>query len=164
MAEQSKDSSPGPLPRRVVTGNASDGTSKILYDDQGGNILNLESGGKFHSPWWTDSVPADCSTATYEDPTGHRDFFVSNKGSVATFVWVPPNAAVTIHTTKSMDYGLILEGEIKLELENGDKTVLKAGDLVIQRETNHAWYSRHLTQWVEIFFVLVASTNAVNDA
>ncbi|KIJ40857.1 hypothetical protein M422DRAFT_173074, partial [Sphaerobolus stellatus SS14] len=114
--------------------------------------------------WWTDSVPADCSTATDEDPTGHRDFLVSNKGSVATFVWTPPNAAVPMHTTKSIDYGLILEGEIELELENGDKTVLKAGNLVIQRETNHAWYNRHPTQWVKIFFGLVASTNAVNDA
>ncbi|KIJ40894.1 hypothetical protein M422DRAFT_256082 [Sphaerobolus stellatus SS14] len=163
MAEQSKDSSPGPLPRRVVTGNASDGTSKILYDDQGGNILNLEDGGKFHSPWWTDSVPADCSTATNEDPTGHRDFLFRTKDQLL-LLGCYIRVVVPMHTTKLIDYGLILEGEIELELENGDKTVLKAGDLVIQRETNHAWYNRHPTQWVKIFFVLVASTNAVNDA
>ena len=43
------------------------------------------------------------------------------------FVWAPPGAAVPMHSTKSIDYGLVLEGEIELELDSGDTTILKAG-------------------------------------
>jgi quercetin dioxygenase-like cupin family protein len=44
-----------------------------------------------------------------------------------------------MHRTNSVDYGIVLEGELDMELDGGDRVHLKAGDVVVQRGTNHAW-------------------------
>lgn len=46
-----------------------------------------------------------------------------------------------MHRTKTVDYGIVLEGEIYLVLDK-EETLLKAGDVVVQRGTNHAWSNR----------------------
>jgi uncharacterized cupin superfamily protein len=46
-----------------------------------------------------------------------------------------------MHRTESVDYAVVLEGEITLLLDDSD-VVLRAGDVVIQRGTNHAWSNR----------------------
>jgi quercetin dioxygenase-like cupin family protein len=47
-----------------------------------------------------------------------------------------------MHRTESLDYGICLEGECDLELDSGDVITLRAGDVVIQRGTNHRWHNR----------------------
>jgi mannose-6-phosphate isomerase-like protein (cupin superfamily) len=46
-----------------------------------------------------------------------------------------------MHRTQSIDYGIVLEGEITLIVDEGETTV-RAGDIVIQRGTNHGWANR----------------------
>ena len=46
-----------------------------------------------------------------------------------------------MHRTETIDYGIVLEGEITLLVDEGD-TVVRAGDIVIQRGTNHGWANR----------------------
>jgi mannose-6-phosphate isomerase-like protein (cupin superfamily) len=46
-----------------------------------------------------------------------------------------------MHRTETVDYGIVLEGEITAVLE-GTETVLRAGDICVQRGTNHAWHNR----------------------
>ena len=46
-----------------------------------------------------------------------------------------------MHRTQTLDYGIVLEGELTLVLDRGESTV-RAGDIVIQRGTNHAWANR----------------------
>lgn len=46
-----------------------------------------------------------------------------------------------MHRTETIDYGIVLEGEITLILDEGE-TVVRAGDIVIQRGTNHGWANR----------------------
>ena len=46
-----------------------------------------------------------------------------------------------MHRTETIDYGIVIAGEITLVLDRG-KTLLKEGDVVIQRGTNHAWANR----------------------
>jgi quercetin dioxygenase-like cupin family protein len=47
-----------------------------------------------------------------------------------------------MHTTATIDYGIILEGEMWLELDNGQSRLVKAGDIVIQNGTRHAWRNK----------------------
>jgi mannose-6-phosphate isomerase-like protein (cupin superfamily) len=47
-----------------------------------------------------------------------------------------------VHTTDTLDYGFILEGELTLELDDGAETILKAGDFYVQNGTRHAWHNR----------------------
>lgn len=50
-----------------------------------------------------------------------------------------------MHTTNSVDYGIVLSGRIGLELDDGETVELKAGDVVIQNGTRHAWRPRERT-------------------
>jgi len=61
------------------------------------------------------------------------------------------------HTTRTIDYGIVLSGEIDLELDEGE-VHLVAGDVVVQRATRHAWRNRG-TQPCTIAFVLISSPN-----
>lgn len=46
-----------------------------------------------------------------------------------------------MHRTRTVDYGIVLEGELTLVLDQ-DETIIRAGDIVIQNGTNHAWANR----------------------
>ena len=57
-----------------------------------------------------------------------------------------------MHTTDSVDYGIVLEGRITLELDDGVSEELEAGDIVIQNGTRHAW---RYTEKVTIAWILI---------
>ncbi|WP_067581978.1 cupin domain-containing protein [Endozoicomonas ascidiicola] len=61
-----------------------------------------------------------------------------------------------MHTTNSVDYGIVLSGEICLELDDGQEQRLKAGDCVIQNGTRHAWHNKSNTPAVMAFVLLGA--------
>ncbi|MBF4516927.1 cupin domain-containing protein [Flavobacterium sp. ANB] len=46
-----------------------------------------------------------------------------------------------MHRTETIDYGIVLEGELTLIVDRGERTI-NAGDIIIQRGTNHAWANR----------------------
>lgn len=50
-----------------------------------------------------------------------------------------PGLLSPMHRTVSLDYGVVLEGEVELVLDSGETRVLKRGDVAIQRGTCHAW-------------------------
>lgn len=58
-----------------------------------------------------------------------------------------------MHRTKTVDYGIILSGEVWLVLDR-EETLVRAGDIVIQRGTNHAWANRS-DKPCRIAFVLI---------
>ena len=47
-----------------------------------------------------------------------------------------------MHTSQTVDYGVVIRGEVWLELDDGAKRLLKPGDCVIQNGTRHAWHNR----------------------
>jgi uncharacterized cupin superfamily protein len=58
-----------------------------------------------------------------------------------------------MHVTDTVDYAILLQGELVAILEDGE-TVMRAGDILIQRGTNHAWANRSQTI-ARIVFVLI---------
>lgn len=58
-----------------------------------------------------------------------------------------------MHRTQSIDYGIVLQGEIVLIMDEGE-TVVRAGDIVVQRGTNHAWSNRSNAN-CRIAFILI---------
>ena len=65
-----------------------------------------------------------------------------------------PGHISPMHQTVSLDYGVVLEGEVKLVLDSSEEQVLKRGDIVVQRLTNHAWQNASSTEWARMLFVL----------
>lgn len=60
-----------------------------------------------------------------------------------------------MHRTQSLDYGLVVEGEVEMELDDGVKVTLRRGDVAVQRGTIHGW--RNVSPnggWARMFFVL----------
>ena len=96
-------------------------------------------------------------------------------------VTMRPGASSPMHQTKTIDYAVIYEGELVIELGNGDERLLKTGyfipssncylvccsqryrDVIVQRETLHAFHNRHPTSYMKMFCVMVATKNAKSD-
>jgi mannose-6-phosphate isomerase-like protein (cupin superfamily) len=74
------------------------------------------------------------------DATGARAIFAAI-GSETASTFKPGGPHPLMHRTESIDYGIVLEGEITLVLDDSEVTV-RAGDVVVQRGTNHAWSNR----------------------
>lgn len=77
--------------------------------------------------------------------------------TVARFVDFLPGTPGVWHRTISLDYGVLLSGELELLLDSGESRLLKPGDLVVQRGTEHAWRNPHATQTARAFFVQASS-------
>jgi mannose-6-phosphate isomerase-like protein (cupin superfamily) len=58
-----------------------------------------------------------------------------------------------MHRTETIDYGIVLEGEIVLIMDEGE-AIVRAGDIVIQRGTNHGWANRSASN-CRIAFILI---------
>ena len=74
------------------------------------------------------------------DETGVREAFGAMAGSMSS-QFGPGAPHPLMHRTQTLDYGIVLEGEITLIVDR-EETTLGAGDIVVQRGTNHAWANR----------------------
>lgn len=148
--------------RRVVTGNNEQGKSVIWKDGLHANVLipAAEPHVAMTDFWINDRTPA--SNAGGED-TGERPITLHppKGGSVFRIVELPPDSLRNFsnlkkiddhahqegkrhpgfHKTNTLDYILVLEGEVWALMDEGE-TLLKAGDVLIQRGTSHAWSNR----------------------
>ncbi|KAF2116348.1 hypothetical protein BDV96DRAFT_612242 [Lophiotrema nucula] len=82
---------------------------------------------------------------------------VVSGGTVLRHVDIPPGVACAMHRTVSLDYGCVLEGEVELLLDSGEKRLMKRGDVAIQRGTMHQWINPSKTEWTRMLFVLQPS-------
>lgn len=153
--------------RRIVTGHDDQGRSIILEDRAAPHVFRPS-----HSPnvgltnlWLLDTLPA--SPAEAGDPT-EEPFRLEPPpaGNVVRIVEFPPDKDRNyanqkelfeqygagqardvaarhpgFHRTASIDYAIVIEGEIWALLDIGE-TLMRSGDVLIQRATNHAWSNR----------------------
>jgi len=80
-------------------------------------------------------------------------------GTVLRYVDMPPLSESPMHRTVSMDYGIVMEGEVEILLDSGEKKLLKKGDVIVQRGTMHQWRNPSSTNWYRMLFILLDSEN-----
>ena len=81
---------------------------------------------------------------------------VRPNGTICSMVDLGPgNKTPYMHRTQSLDYGVVLVGEVELILDSGEKRIMKAGDVVVQRATMHAWRNTSETEWARMMFVIM---------
>jgi mannose-6-phosphate isomerase-like protein (cupin superfamily) len=139
--------------RRVVTGHDEDGKAVILIDEVCKNIVSRRE--RHHScvVWSTASFPVDNSGL--EDASARIVAAPGPEGTVFRINTYEPGVAPRNHRTDSIDYAVVLSGEIDMEMDGG--TVhLKAGDVLVQRGTIHNWINQGSVACV-IAFILVAA-------
>src|SRR5262245_15023964 len=172
--------------RRVVTGH-SGGKAVVVSDGPSpkGKIYKSVPGNASTVLWATSSVPsvpnpgeAVSATTTYVPAPGETRFL---------FVTFPPDSVMMspsfdpaaagaefmehmpelaskfemenpgMHTTDTVDYGIVLEGEVWLELDDGKQIHLQQHDVVVQNGTRHAWRNKSQKP-VKMAFVLIGAT------
>lgn len=79
---------------------------------------------------------------------------VNPRGTVCRVVDFGPKHKPLMHRTQSLDYGIVLEGTVEMELDSGEKHILRRGDVAVQRATMHAWRNTSETEWARMIFVL----------
>jgi quercetin dioxygenase-like cupin family protein len=137
--------------RRVVTGHNKDGKSIVKWDTERESQPGRPNFEKVEL-WATDSLPP---RLTEEDPTTWNVGTTLANGSVFRFCRYEPGVAERWHRTDSLDYGIVVSGEIWMQLDEGE-VHLKAGDVVVQRGTIHNWVNRG-SQPCVMAFVLIAT-------
>ncbi|MBE0558621.1 MAG: cupin domain-containing protein [Proteobacteria bacterium] len=137
--------------RRVVTGHNQEGKSIVKWDT---GIEAKPGRDRFEKVdlWATDSLPV---RLTEDDPATWELGTTMANGSVFRFCRYEPGVAERWHRTDSLDYGIVLSGEIDMQLDEGE-VHLKAGDVVVQRGTIHNWVNRGNEPCV-IAFILIAT-------
>lgn len=132
----------------------------------------IRPGQESHEVWKTRAMPIPIAAQEPEPTTGPRSLQPPANGTLLRISIVPPESEETrkltpeqaqelfrksgagdaatfgkggrhpmMHRTETVDYAVVLEGEITLILDEGE-VQLKAGDVVIQRGTSHAWSNR----------------------
>ena len=156
----------------VVTGQNEFGKSVIMRSAPVKPVSTaLFPGYEFHRIWGSDSIPELPSDGT---PPPQPRYFPLKSGFRFGFFTIPPETKTRVdqngaesafeemrqklpgmaevlepdhpgmHTTDTVDFDVILSGEVYLELDDGAEVLLKAGDCVIQNGTRHAWHNRSL--------------------
>jgi quercetin dioxygenase-like cupin family protein len=69
---------------------------------------------------------------------------------------IPPSFTVPMHRTLSLDYAIVLNGEITLRLDGGDERTIKAGEFIIQGGATHQWINK-TDETCRIGFVMIGS-------
>ena len=139
--------------RRVVTGHDENGRAVVKIDEVSKNIISSWPGQTACVVWTTESFPVNNTSDADE---GLRQVGTTLKnGTVFRVVEFGPGVAPRNHRTDSIDYAVVMSGEIDMELS--DSVVhLKAGDVLVQRGTIHNWVNRS-TQPCVMAFVLIDS-------
>ena len=154
--------------RRVLTGHDAQGRSTFIADGPAPNVKEMSAmpGLALTDLWETKGAPA--SNAGDEDAAERPVHLEPPKnGTILRIVEFPPDSAwrrgtdgqagfqsigaghaqdrrsadPMMHTTSTVDYIVVLKGEIYAILETGEK-LLRAGDVLVQRGTNHSWSVR----------------------
>jgi mannose-6-phosphate isomerase-like protein (cupin superfamily) len=139
--------------RRVVTGHDATGRAIVKIDELAKNIVSSRPGATACVVWTTEGFPVD---NTGEDDRGPRPTGTTlDNGTVFRILELAPGVSPRNHRTDSIDYAVVISGEVDMELDN--TTVhLKAGDVLVQRGTIHNWVNRGTIPCV-IAFVLIAA-------
>jgi len=142
--------------RRVVTGHDATGRAVVKIDETAKNLLSSRPGATSCVVWTTQGFPANNDG---EEDEGLRKIGTTlDNGTVFRLLELAPGVSPRNHRTDSVDYAVVIAGEVDMELN--DATVrLKAGDVLVQRGTIHNWVNRG-TEPCVIAFVLIAAKPA----
>jgi len=176
--------------RRVVTGVSASGKPVIVSDGEPPRSRQYaHTPGFANSLVWTTAAPAVPAT---DPTAALRHWVPGPGETIALAVTFPPDSvfadpgfdpaaagaeqlattpglaelfepdAPGMHTTPTVDYAVVLAGEIVLDLDGGETTLLGAGDIVVQNGTRHAWRNPGSAP-ATVFFVLMGAGNQAEE-
>jgi quercetin dioxygenase-like cupin family protein len=126
--------------RRVITGHDDRGRAVVKIDEVASHLFTGRPGATAVNVWTTEGFPADNDGA---EDAGRRPGVGTTlaNGTIFRVIEFAPGVAARNHRTDSIDYIVIISGEIDMELDDS-RVHLRAGDVMVQRGTIHNWVNR----------------------
>jgi quercetin dioxygenase-like cupin family protein len=140
--------------RRVITGHDRAGRAHVVVDQLASRTSMLRPGANAALIWTTEGFPATNDLA--EDGAQRSVGTALDNGTVFRVIDYAPGVTPRRHRTHSIDYGVVISGEIWMQLDEGEEVLLRAGDVLVQRGTIHNWVNRS-NGVCRIAFVLIAA-------
>ena len=131
-----------PLVRRVVTGHDPQKRAKAVRDDVPQNISTRPNAAST-TIWCSEAVPVRIETGENGEDMGARRINSGTPPNGTRFMIMDlfPGCHGAMHRTDTLDYVVVIEGEIEMLLDESSVT-LRAGDVLVQQGTVHAWTNR----------------------
>lgn len=150
-------------PKRFITTHNKD--AKAIFDQQLESTLPWQEihgtsklADRFSLAYTTNQTPVQLSSdkdiQVYEKFLENKPGITIRGGTVLRMVDIAPGNTSPMHRTVSLDYGVVLEGEVEAIMDSGETQLLQRGDIVVQRATNHAWRNPHPSNWARMLYVL----------
>lgn len=154
-------------PKRYISG----------FDNQGRSIINElidpeiqwtdvsngsnEHSGQFSLAYATKGFPIDISENNdidfYKNCLHEGVSITIPGGSVMRVVDLAPGSISPMHRTTSIDYGIVLQGQVEAIMDSGDSVILNKDDIFVQRGTMHAWKNTSTEDYARMIYVLISS-------
>ena len=148
------DSNANGKPKRFITGHDADGKGIIQLADEGSWQKIDNDIVRYNVMWTTNTFPVnineDCDIKTENTVVS----LSLPNGTVLRMVDRSPGSSSAMHRTQSLDYGVVIEGQMDLILDSGQVVTLQKGDVCVQRGTMHQWRNSGNT-WNRMLFVLI---------
>lgn len=143
---------------RHITGHDAKGNA-VIHSSTPSQWQTFEGATAFDLIYTTGPFPAnlngDADIHAHEQLSQSGQLgLVNPNGTVCRVVDFGPHNRFLMHRTQSVDYGVVLEGELEMVLDAGDPVLMKRGDVIVQRATIHGWRNPSETEWARVFFVL----------
>jgi quercetin dioxygenase-like cupin family protein len=129
--------------RRVITGHDAANTAKVIIDAPATNTKTPREGVDSTLMWCTDAMPAAIAIGEAAEDMGARILGTAPPENGSRFIVMEfaPGVVSEMHRTETIDYIVVLSGEIDMDMDRSS-VKLRAGDVMVQRGTNHAWVNR----------------------
>lgn len=103
----------------------------------------------------------DSDLNTYASHLQNKPPFMIPDGGVVRYVDFHPACEPIWHRTVTLDIGIVVEGQMCLELDSGEKRIMERGDVAIQRGTSHCWHNTSKTEFARVLFVALSADPVV---
>ncbi|GAB7337123.1 hypothetical protein MBLNU457_g2521t1 [Dothideomycetes sp. NU457] len=142
-----------------VTGHNEETGKAILHSTRPVPFAPFDNDQMSMGVCWTTSFPSqltkDADVAKHDELMSSGKLGLVNEGgTVCRTVDLAPGYSCLMHRTQSLDFGIVMDGTIEMILDSGDKSILKRGDVAVQRATMHQWRNVSDTEWARMIFVL----------
>lgn len=138
--------------RRVITGHDRNGKAIVLIDEISTNTMSRRPGQTGCVVWTTEGFPVDNDGD--EDEALRPVAAGLQNGTICRINKFDPGVSPRMHRTDTIDYAIVMSGEIGMEMDNGLVVHIKAGDVLVQRGTVHNWINKGSEPCI-IAFILI---------
>lgn len=152
--------SPLGKPNRYITTH--DGEGKAVFSKAFDEALTRHEipGMLFYEAYKTFEAPINMSdesdiTAIQSRAAGEGTISFPDPGAtILRYCDWPPGGSAPLHRHETMDFGIVVHGEIEAILDSGETRLLRVGDCIVQRNTLHAWRNPSGTEYARVIFVI----------